>query len=275
MMQAGLAAAGDVAALKSLWRTCFGDEESYIDQFFERVFQVEQSFTLRQDGKLTAMAFYFPLTLSLGREEKNVAYLYAVCTDPAYRGQGQSTALLEFIAGYLAIKGYQGLALVPGTPDLFEFYEKRGYRPAFFNQVTTLTDIPLAEGKVARAEGHEYNAVREKLLENTSYVRYSDGLLDYQRVLCRQNGGDLTAFTDTGERFGCAALEYVAESRVLIKELIWPGDLAEAVAILKPHFPAATYVVRSPGGTHPFGMYRSLELEDEGGDGLYLGFAFD
>ena len=171
MMQAGLAAAGDVAVLKSLWRTCFGDEEAYIDQFFERVFQVEQSFTLRQDGKLTAMAFYFPLTLSLGKEEKNVAYLYAVCTDPAYRGQGQSTALLEFIAGYLAIKGYQGLALVPGTPDLFEFYEKRGYRPAFFNQVTTLTDIPLAEGKVARAEGHEYNAVREKLLEDTSYVR--------------------------------------------------------------------------------------------------------
>lgn len=274
-MQAALAAKEDAAALKALWSTCFGDEQSYIDQFFDTVFAPEQAFTLRQDGKITAMAFYFPLTLQLGKEEKKMAYLYAVATDPAFRSQGHCTALLEFIAGYLAIKGFQGLALVPGSQELFQFYEKRGYVPFFYHDVATFRDVPAGAGKVARTEGCEYGAVREKLLEKSRHVAYPDELLDYQRLLCRQNGGDLVAFAGPQDRFGCAALEYVAQERVLVKELLWQGSLDEALAILKPHFPAATYVVRSPGGGHPFGMYRPLELELPEPADAYFAFAFD
>ncbi len=279
MIQAGLASQADIPEMKALWHTCFGDDMAYIDHFFASVFVPEQAIVLHQEGSVCAMTLYFPLRLKSGEgEEKQAAYLYAVATDPKFRNQGLSTGLLEFTAGYLSAKGFQALVLVPGNEDLFRFYQKRGYVPFFYHQVISLAPGATVAGKMARANGEEYGSVRESLLQHRSHLTYPISLLEYQKSLCLQTGGDLVAFTDCEGRFGCAALEYVAEGRMLLKELLWPGDLQEAIGILQPHFPAQTYVLRIPASqpesAHAFGMYRPLDNQLPSGSS-YLGFAFD
>ena len=275
MMQAGLSSVEDVPSLKALWQTCFGDTQEEIDQFFSSLFVPEQTFTLRQGSSPAAMAVYFPLTLKLSGGTRSVAYLYAVCTDPAFRGRGLCTDLLEFAAGYLSMKGFDALALVPGSKDLSAFYEARGYAPFFYNETHTVRQWPELSGKLARAEAAEYAQIRSRLLEQCPALVYPEALLAYEKELCRKTGGDLVAFTDDGGRFGCAAVEYTKPGQVLCRELIWPGDPEEAAAILRPHFPAELYVLRTPPRhrREPFGLYRPLTGPQDGP--AYLGFAFE
>lgn len=60
------------------------------------------------------------------------AYIYAVGTDPEYRGRGLAAQLIRETEQYLKECGYQGALLFPAEEGLYAFYERLGYLPEFF-----------------------------------------------------------------------------------------------------------------------------------------------
>ena len=132
-----------------------------------------------------------------------------------------------------------------------------------------------------------YNEIRETKLAGTFHVHYSDHLIGMQRFASKMSGCDLYKIQVDGE-VGCAAVEYVQEDRLLVKELILsPEKLARGVEAIAARHPAASIGIRTPAfweglpgsQIQPFGMIkwydRELESKWSGRLDAYMGLGFD
>lgn len=71
--------------MKALWQLCFGDSETYIEQYYDR-FGTENSIVIERDGFLCAMGSCIPVDyVQPDGDVQRGAYLYAVCTHPDFR----------------------------------------------------------------------------------------------------------------------------------------------------------------------------------------------
>jgi len=114
----------DIAALRRIWKTSFGDTDAVLDAFFATGFSPARCRFFRQDEEIVSALYWFDCYV----QGQKLAYLYALATAPAHRGQGLAGRLLQETHHRLQDKGYAGVILVPGEEKLFGFYEKFGYR---------------------------------------------------------------------------------------------------------------------------------------------------
>ena len=110
--------------LRQLWQAAFGDSDAQLDCFFGTAFHPERCHYIEKNGKPVSALHWFPCSL----DGRPVAYLYAIATDAAYRGQGLCRQLLIQTHQILNGQGYVGAILVPAEPGLFDLYRKFGYR---------------------------------------------------------------------------------------------------------------------------------------------------
>ena len=239
-----------IPELKKLWQTCFGDETAFVEGFFSTVFSPRRCRCVTVDGRLAAALYWFDCRW----QENLCAYLYAIATDPAFRGQGLCTALMADTHGYLAKKGYAGTVLVPGNKQLFSFYEKQGYRP--FGGKAQLSCAPETPVALRPVTAEEYAAARRKYLP-------ADGVI--------QEGENLTFLQTQAEL-------YVGEDFVLAATK--DGDCLRGIELLG-NLNAAGGIVSALGaklgifsvpGEKPFAMCRSLR---DPFSPAYFGLAFD
>ena len=283
---------GEAPRQRALWRAAFGDEERYIDWFYECCYAPEDVLVLAEDGEVVTMLALLPLELACSNgESARGSYVYALATDPAYRKKGYGRQLLHYVDFYLREREMDCLAVVPAEPSLHRFFSTVDFRPCFATR-----KLELLRGMVARpdpedviraAGPEEYNRIRGAQLEGGNRVRYGDGLIRYQQGLSRMSGADLYAITVAGET-GCAAVEFVDEDSVLCKELlISPPHMAGAVARIAALHPAVRYHVRTPAcweglpGSYiqAFGMVKWYNREKEAAWAEsthgYMGLGFD
>jgi len=268
----GLSRTADLPALRALWRQAFGDPDEVIGQFFTDAWTPEGMFVLRDGERLLAMAAWFPATLCEGRRGWQAAYLYAVATDESARHRGCCRQLLDFASGWLTGRGVKCLCLVPGSEELYRFYEKLGYARLFTRGLLTCPAVPT-DGTASPAGAPEYLAEREALLAGRTYLSYPVPVLEYQRKLAGLGGGGLFLLS-RGGRTGCACAASDG-GRAVIYELLWPGDPAEGAAMVLAALGAKTAEVRVPEGGEPFGMIRWLIPQPPALSAGYLGLAFD
>ena len=299
--QMRIAEAGDQKQLELIWKLAFGDEDEYIDLYFNNRNWINETAVLLQDDKIVSMLAMIPAELATedGSRQKS-AMIYAVATHPDYQKRGLADELMNFANRYLTSKGILSTFLVPAGEDLFRFYEKRGYEKAFYLLQKELTErqVRLLEVpdrlalRLVTARPEEYNAVRRRFLAGSSYIDYRDEEIHHQKRVSKQSGGDLYLLLpknanltgSTGYIVGCMAIEQGSDF-VMVKELLSEEQyLASAVKHLSGVIAADKYIVRTPafmgkslGGTSiPFGM-----MKDNGGsakpqgDSAYLGIAFD
>ncbi len=111
-------------AIVSLWRTAFGDGEDFVRTFLAQ--SGAEGFFFLRDGapRLCAMLFRLPLSAENRTDGRRLrgGYLYAVATDPAFRGQGLCRRLLG-----LAEEGMDFLTLIPADDGLYEAYHRMGF----------------------------------------------------------------------------------------------------------------------------------------------------
>ncbi len=125
----------DLPALKRLWRQVFQDTESYIDNYFNYLYNTITVAVCRDtDGQPIAMLSMLPTVLAIDGKRFAGHYLYAAATDPAKEGQGVMTRLLAFALASAKEAGDTFSCLVPASGSLFDFYGKRGYLPFFTRQ---------------------------------------------------------------------------------------------------------------------------------------------
>jgi len=152
-------AENSVPQLRSLWKEAFGDEDAFLDSFFDKAYSPDRCRCVTVDEQIVAALYWFDCSW----EGKPLAYLYAVATAKAYRGQGLCRKLMTSTQEHLKYLGYAGAVLVPGDPSLFGFYEKMDYRA--FSPVEDFScqqeepAVPLRQ-----VDALEYARLRQELL---------------------------------------------------------------------------------------------------------------
>ena len=188
--------------------------------------------------------------------EKSIAYLYAVATDIRYRGRGLCGQLMEHTHAHLKQLGYAGTILVPGSKELFRFYEKLDYCTCVFVR----EDFHISSATPARLENldaHDYTRLRRKYLPEGSVVQEGENL----------------AFLDTQVQFYAGEDFLLAASRqgtnLYAPELLGNpsvmGDILCALGCTEGTF-------RTPDGNLPFAMYHSFTSDPAPS---WFGFAFN
>lgn len=133
--------AKSIPELKKLWKTCFADEDAYIDAFFDILYEDRNVLLEEENGVLMGASFFLPGEICLRPQAAHLAcsgmpvkwqeirYVYALAVYPQYRGQGMAKALLRrayeiYGAPLIAEPAEEGL--VGG------FYEPLGFAKSFY-----------------------------------------------------------------------------------------------------------------------------------------------
>ena len=239
--------------LRRLWQEAFGDTQEYLDGFFRVGFSPENCLCIRQEGNIAAALYWLDMTC---RGEKT-AYIYAVATAQAYRGQGLCRRLMERTHRILKDRGYAMAVLVPQEPGLVRMYEALGYFPG--SGIALLEAAP-AEGPIAlRSVGPaEYNARRNSLLPPGS-VELGEQALAFL---------SLHSEFFLGEDFALAAVQ--EKGQLLGLEYLGPE---QNVPRITAALGCAGAKLRVPGNDLPFAMYYPLVPGAAAPN--HFGFAFD
>ena len=242
-----------IPQLRRLWQQAFGDTDVFLDCFFSIAFSPDRCRCICVDGKIVAAHYWFDCSW----DEKKIAYLYAVATDKAFQNRGLCSALMEDTHRHLESLGYEGAILVPGSRELFRFYEKRGYWTATCIREFSCTAgaTPVSVRPVGAAE---FAALRRQLLPEGSVL---------------QEGSALSLLESQGALFGGDNFLMVAArdgDNLICSELLGPVDAAPGILAA---FGAASGRFRTLGGNTPFSMY--LPLQENTAVPAYFGLALD
>ena len=247
MIQIEHPCAADLPQLRELWKAAFGDTDSYLDVFFSTAFSPDRCMGIYAEGRIVSAAYW--MDCSIGQHP--AAYIYAVATNEAHRGQGLCRKLMDTIHSHLSAKGYCGSILVPGDPGLRRMYGKMGYADFGGIWECICASGPSAEA-LQRINKACFAQLRRNFLPENAVFQEGEGL----------------ALLDTLAEFysGNQCLLTVAEGRIL-EFLGNPASLPAVVAGLG----MAQAIVRMPG-SDSFAMYRPLTQMDFP---TYFAFAFD
>lgn len=273
---------GDEGRMKLLWKTCFGDEDRYIDGFFAGGYVPGQGLVLESGGEIASMLLPFSQEI-VGPDGTAVPiwYVYAFCTHPACQGRGFGRRLLAWTEQQAARQGKQGVVMVPGERSLFEFYGTLGYQTGFSTWERVISRENPAEQlpQVTPCALEKYQQLRAQWLRDRWWIRYPERSGAWQARLCQNSGGGLYRIGN-----GIAAVE-CWDGAVAVKELLSDGP-EQATQALLAHLGAKQALVRGPvpakraaGQRKPFGVVKWLDPAAQawwqGEENGYLAFAFD
>ena len=234
-------------ALRTLWTECFGNEENWIDVFFQTAFDPTHVCCLTRRGQLAAALCWMD-TYCQGRP---LAYLYAIATAPAHRRQGLCRELMGKTHDSLARQGYAGAILVPGDEGLRQMYGKMNY--VNFGGIRRFCAEAGEPIPIRRLSPEEYTALRREYLPAGGVIQ-ENGAMEFLASAAELYVGADFLLAMAGD----VGLELLGNADAA------PGILG-ALGLERGSF-------RTPGG-EPFAMFRGLTGEDwlPG----YFGLAFE
>lgn len=284
MLEMKLSVPEEWPACKALWKAAFGDDDAYIDNYYHNYYRPERVLTLKDNGELRSMLALFPMELRWPDGGKTkAAYLYALATDPACRGQGYATFLLRYADFTLAEQAVPFLSTVPAQPGLENFFAAAGdFQPCHPMDEAELAAPASGPVPARPVTGEEYRLLREALLEGTAHAIYDTAYLDYQAKVSALAGGGLYRM-ETPSGPACAVAEWYGDL-LDVRELLAPaGEQSAALAALTAVRPAGHCRVRCPAGRGElpgtvrrlFGMGKRVPTTSTVLGESYFGLAFD
>ncbi len=242
-----------ISKLRTLWQEAFGDTDAFLDVFFETAFKENRCRCVFENGQAIAALYWFDCSFN----GQKIAYIYAVATKKTHRGKGICKALMEDVHSHLKKEGYKGAVLVPGTKELFGFYEKMNYKTCCFCEKLSCV---AGNGKIQMSEidENEFAKLRRQFLPKGGIVQENENLA-FLKATVRFFRGD---------EFLLAAR--IEENELIAVELL--GDASLAPKIVNT-FGCKTGTFKTLGNTTPFAMFFSFTHNTEFPN--YLGFAFD
>lgn len=242
-----------IPQLVRLWKQAFGEYNGFWELFVETAFLPDHCRCITEAGQPIAGLYWFDCSC----DNDKIAYVYAVVTDPRYRGKGLCRKLMADVHALLKRQGYASVMLVPADAGLREMYRKLGYEDC-----TSIGEISCTAGEAAAEirsiTADEYAALRRKFLPK-------NGVL--------QEGLNLTflaaqARLFAGENFLLAA--YLENEVLHGMELL--GNVDAAPGILRA-LGCESGIFQVPGGEKPFAMIH--QLTENAVIPTYFGFSFD
>ena len=241
-----------IPGLRRLWKRAFGDTDEFLDLFFSTAYAPDRCRLIAEGEEVQSVLYWFDCYL----EEEKIAYIYAVATDPAYRGRGLCRTVMDDTMEVLRSRGYAGAILLPQEQWLISMYTGMG-----FEACTTVTEqwFPAGEAISARRiDEKEYAALRRHYLPVGGVIQEGENMRFLAGMAAFYKGGDfIAAVTADGDELWCP--EFLGNStRIpgLVKMLGFSAGRA-----------------RMPGKGRQFAMYRSLSKTGE--TPRFFGLVFD
>lgn len=242
-----------VSQLLPLWKDVFGAYGDFWESFLETAFSPEQCRCVFLREQVASALCWFR-TECAGQK---MAYLYAVVTDPRYRGQGLCRQLVADTHRLLTEAGYSGVLLVPAEEGLRTMYQKMGYQNC--TSVSEFTCAATGETVSLRAIGaEEYARLRRQHLPKNSVLQEGESLAFLSRQVQFFAGEDFLMAAYTEEDV-LHAVEYLGNVQAAPK-------ITAALGCTRGEF-------QTPGATKPFAMFHPLQKDAVVPS--YFGFAFD
>lgn len=240
-----------IPGLRDLWKKAFGDDDDFLDIFFETAYAPDRCRCVAEDGEVQSALYWFDCTL----EGKKLAYIYAVATDPECRGRGLCRMVMEDTMEVLRDRGCAGAILLPQEKWLINMYAGMGFVPC-----TAVTEKWCRAGEpvpVRKIDAAEYAARRRKLLPGGGVIQEGENLAFLGALTTLYAGESFIAAVSAEEELWCP--EFLGDAAAL------PG-LVRALGFSEGRG-------RMPGTERPFAMFRPL-TEDCPQPG-YFGLVFD
>lgn len=208
----------DRERLEELWRICFGDSNSFIRLFFDRVYKEENAFLFRKSGRIVSALYAIPYQMILNQETISTAYICGVSTDPQERNKGYMSQLLNESVAWLKEKNYRAATLMPAEEWLYDYYASFGYEEAFLTSerqyIRDASDVTdkVKTIHVSREEAESYFPIFSKLEhQRPNTVLHSSQ--DFHIVLddLYADKGEMIALVNEEKR--CLALAFVKRTK--------------------------------------------------------------
>ncbi len=256
------AALSDIPSIRHLWQKVFEDEDSYLDLYFDELFQAETTWLAETEEKqIVSMSILYEHQdfLCQGASFSSCPCVYAVATDPAYRGHGYAMELIRMQLEEVDQSENIPLSMIaPADRGLADLYsEKFAYKDAFYADKMEFRpyDFLISEENIPKdliikeLSASDYNQIREILLEGKDHLVYRDTQLSFLEKSFKEKGGGLfeirRSFAGDSLRAGIFALERLSEERVRIHELLLPEEsLLDAMMKIQDSFHSQKYEVR-------------------------------
>ncbi|MCK9627886.1 MAG: GNAT family N-acetyltransferase [Bacteroidales bacterium] len=125
----------DINGLFEVWKTCFTDDISYIDNYFKFCFPYTR--TLVADtgsGEIASSITLIPATAPINNEAIKGYYLYAVGTKPEHRGIALSSSLIDLAKRICRNENLSFLITKPASESLYGLYKRYGFFKTLYEE---------------------------------------------------------------------------------------------------------------------------------------------
>lgn len=219
----------DSPHITDIWRICFGDSREYIGLFLNNAFSPERCLVWEGNGTPVAMLHLLFADCRTNGRKCKAAYIYAAATLPGFRQRGIMAALIAQAGRQCEQSGYAFMFLLPGSRELYKFYEKLGYAALLRVKKVEYDRNALSRISAGHAVYIQHDWKNDTLYKERAHF-FDGGLLwkqpefDYVLKEWLFTGGDILAY-DSGYVFSRKE-----RGSVLVKEVCGPyGDAAAAL----------------------------------------------
>ena len=191
----------DLDQIIKLWEICFPDDAEFTDWYFNNQYCENNTLVFEKDGFICGALQRIPYFI------KNIGqatYIYGACTHPDFRKKGIMAEMLDYSDKIDIERGINATFLVPQSEELFRFYEKFNYKPAFklnhkiYNKIST-KPFPSVFRKCNKDDIKNLNSLYESVLKDCNYVLRSDEYWKEQIELLQFFGGDVYCLENENE----------------------------------------------------------------------------
>ncbi len=117
--------------MTAIWHQSFGDENEYIDFFFNRRLPLCDALVSEENGEVVSQLFLMPGNMRISGKIYPSQYIYAAATLPEFRNRGHMAQLIESAKKSAMRSSIDFLALVPGEAGLYNYYSRFGFSKVF------------------------------------------------------------------------------------------------------------------------------------------------
>ena len=159
---------GDLENIKDIWNYCFGDEEAFVDYYFNNKYKSKNTILIEEDGDLMSSLQLNQYKIKLNNNTYDTSYIVGVSTYPNARGKGYMKDMMDFSLNELYKKGQLVSLLMPID---YRLYRKYGYEHCY-DQIEYKVDInDLKQFKI----NGDFEKVKDKHIQDMINI-YNDFL---------------------------------------------------------------------------------------------------
>lgn len=175
----------DISELKKIWKVCFGDSDEYIDNFFNCLFNAQNTIVAEVNNRVAGVTYMIPAKL----KERDFMYGYAIGVLPEFRGRSICKQMLDFVRQLAETKGFI-FGLHPANKKLEEFYKRIGLKPMYnLKEVILKCDSTDTKFEISDITSDEIVKMRKNAFANL--VEWDENIIDF----IKKNGGCVKKIT--------------------------------------------------------------------------------